>query len=381
MQSRLILRATELTPFFSKSDGPNDMQKITKWFWIDLIRSRTTERIDYYTSTNGKTTPTEQPFKSFSITFNTDETIDLLRSHDGLITRDYLPARLTPADITAIENFKSATWKLIKIHNGVQFQALRVFTYGKPKSDLTLPTLSWYRKRVYRDLDTHKPTTSVTETIVPAKKSRMTPAQLFDTSRDNNQGHPISSSSTQTPLPAIINTGDSDETGTVPVPKVIEQPAITLESQISSITNSIKVRKQRDFPLVSGWLNRPEFRHITTQLDLIPPAPFPNIYLRMKIRTNHIYHVYVKNPAIIRQLPCITLIEEARMLHFAPIHAPSEKEHRQLYKQFTGANTEKKNFGTWIVLPHYPDLALLSITVPMRDHFQLIHSLLNNVDK
>lgn len=376
---RLILRAADLKTFRSKTDAANSSRQINKLFWIDLIRSRSTTRTDYFVAFDHETVPKGQPFKPFSITFNTDENIDPLVSHDGLITRNYLPARLTSADLSAIDKFKSASWKLIQVRNGVQLQALRVYVYGKPKFDLTLPTVSTYKKTAHRDLDSGH-TSKNPESDNPAnKRNRMTPAQLFDTIQVNNSENPNEQSlPDECHVPATISIRNSAETNTIPTPRAITAPPTNLEDQINSSLSSIQVRKQRDFPLIHGWLDRKEFKHIMSQLISSYPNPYPNIYLRMKIRTNHVYYVYIQDVTILSKLPCVTIIYGDRMLHFAPIHGASERKHRPLYKQFTGANTEKKGFGSWITLPNLQDLAFLSQTVPMRDHFDLIHYLKNN---
>ena len=369
---RLLLRASELTPFHLT--GGNS-RKTTKYFWIDLIRSQSPRRVDYYVATSKLGTLTEttsSPFKPFSITYNTNESANTSDSYDNLISRDYIPIRLSKSDLSIIDDLKCAAWKSIKIHVQTQFQALRIF--GKHTKDLSLPTATLYSKKVYRDLDLHQPLEGP-----PVKASRLTPAQNFDVSQLSADIANNTANVNQPELKTNLNLRDSVDTTTILLPKPPVKPPTSIEQQLDTISNPMHVRKQRDFPLLNGWLKRPEFNHITSQLDAVQINPFPNIYLRMKINTNHVYHVYIRDLRILNNFSCVTVVDEQKMMHFAPIHAASERH--ALYKQFTGANTEKKGFGSWITLPHLPDLAFLSKTVPMREHLELIYDLKTECSK
>ena len=366
-----MLKATDLIPFHRMIPHHNESNgnrtKITKHFWINLVRHQSsTNKTAYFVAKESWTDQdeaTSSPFKSFTITFNTDESVDALITGSHIITRNYIPIRLTPADSAAIASFKNINWKTIIAVREYEFEALRFF--GKVcDHHLTLPTAALYTKRAHRDLDsfgTHSP---------PEKRGRTTPAQAFDLLRVNNSNRqPTGSQTDRCDISADIQLNDCQTTNTLPSINAPSTPPTTLQQQVNNANNIAHMRKQRDFP-TPGLLKEPHFQHIATQLNRTHPNPFPNIYLRLTVVVNHIYYVFTQDLRHLQTHACITLIDNERLLHFVPIKSPTER-HRALWKNFSKANTQCPGFGSWIQLTHLPDLALLSKTIPMREHFAL----------
>ena len=362
----MIFSTSELTPFQCISTSLRNRDTVTKRFWINLIRSRSSNKTAHFVAKGSWTTVLDETssnvFTSFSITYNTDESKSTSEPGNHLVTRHYIPARLTSVDHAAIDNFSGADWKTIKIHKGITLQALRVWTEN-PVRNLVLPTASLYAKRVYRDLD------SASSDPPSNKRTHMTPAQSFDVERASNSNNPAGSV-VEEEVPAVVNLHDSEATNTLPTLKSILPPPRSITEQVRNTINPEHMRKQRDFP-TPQLLSNPSFSHITQQMNNNNSIAFPNIYLRLTIVTNHVYHVFTKNLNHLKDHSCITLVDGERLLHFVPIKAPSER-HRQLYKNFSKANVEMAGFGSWIPLPNLPDLAPLSKTVPMREHFSLM---------
>ena len=432
---RLILKTSELIPFHcvvtrQRHNEPNHKMIITKHFWINLIRHRSQKdnKMAYFVAKESWIDQAEvisSPFKPFTITFNTDESADaLLTGSSHIITRNFIPIRLTAADSAAIAQFKSINWKTIIAVREYEFQALRFFgkTFDNQNQNLTLPTAALYIKRVYRDLDTPNEGNQ----SPPLKRSRATPAQSFALSRVNNSyqhstgnqpvqpmqpvqpvrsaqpaqpaqsaqpaqpaqpaqlAQPVQTVHTvhtaqivQCDISADIQLNDSQSTNTIPAPKATPTPPpTTLTEQVNNSNNVAHMRKQRDFP-TPGLLNEQHFQHIARQLNRTHPCPFPNIYLRLTIVVNHIYYVLTQDDRHLQTHACITLIDGDRLLHFLPIKSPSER-HRALWKNFSKANAQYSGYGTWIPLKYLPDLALLSKTIPMREHLALITYIKSN---
>ena len=361
-----------------------------------MIRHQSTSKTAYFVAKESWPDQAEaasSPFNPFAITFNTDESMDdKLTTGEHIITRHYIPIRLTTADTAAISKHKAINWKTITIKKEFLFQALRVF--GDTAEHLTLPTAALYSKRVYRDLDqsTNDPDSPLN------KKGRQTPAQAFDSQRvDNSSAQSSSLPSTSTSshsshpsstnyqlnkpdIPTTLRMHDCQLTNTIQGLQshsaTNQPPPTTIEQQINSSHNPEHTRKQRDFP-TPDLLKDASFQHIAQQLNRRNPSSFPNIYLRLTVVVNHIYYVFTTNSRLLKDHACVTLIDRDRLMHFVPIKSPTER-HRTLWKHFSKANTNTVGYGSWIPLFNLPDLALLSKTVPMREHFALVHYIQEN---
>ena len=363
-----------MTTFQLRSDDVKNA-KLRKLFWLGLIRSHTDKRIDYYVSTlHFPESCKENPFKPFDITYSPIQKNGKLAPTEELVTRSYLPARFSDVDRKAVVNYGRTTWKFLTKVGTMNFEALQI--WGNPQIDLVLPKVCLFTKKVYRDLELERPFG-----YDPSRKFT-TPAQKYDIQvinlvsddedpdRDRSTGT-VESKRMMTEA-VTVHTTNKHFSETVPLPPPIIPPPVTIHQQMQSVANQGIMRHQRDFP-APGWSTKPEFRHIIKQLNPSDPTPYPNIYLRLTISTNHTYHVNIKDPNVIRKLPCISIIDGKRILHFAPILRVSQK-YLALYKHFSKANTGQK--GKWVPLPHLPDLAFLNLLIPMREHHEVIYAIL-----
>ena len=364
--NRIILRVSELTTFRLTHDkGTN--AKPRKTYWLGLIRSRSERRIDHYVSTiYFPTTAQTNPFTPLKIAYATTKGNDKPSDTSQLVTHTYLPARLTESDHTSINNYKKTNWKFVTTVGDLHIEALQV--WGTPNDNLILPTISLYNKIAYRDLDLKRPAGH------DGSRKFTTPAQQYDINQNNkvNCNNILSPSDDEMNNLTDVDTTTPNFTQTIPVTPQIVAPPTSIQQQLQTVPNSDIIRHQRDFP-APGCLNRPEFRHILDQLNPSDPSPYPNIYLRLTISVNHVYHVYIADIEVLKKLPCITVIDGDKKLHFAPIQAVSQK-FLGLYKCFSKANTGQ--LGKWIPLPHLPDLAFLSKLIPMREHHALVFSIM-----